>query len=184
MLYWRYFSEHYHYTGDTFLSTTTVPPHMSVLMLHNLIYMQLKQSQRLVAHEDSNAEWKTWQVYCLENNNNYVLKFDLKESRDARWFPSERQGKVIPCRAAEDRKSVGTNSGKSGTRILEAESIWSRAESVGGCVKLKTVTEYSWQSYSSGLTTENSRLHLESLCVHKSLELTDIHPRVCLNVSF
>ena len=35
-----------------------------------------------MAHEDSNAEWKTWQVYCLQKNNNYVLKFDLKESRD------------------------------------------------------------------------------------------------------
>ena len=34
-----------------------------------------------------------------------------------------------------------SNSGDSGTNILEAESIRSRAESTGGCVKLKTVTE-------------------------------------------
>ena len=47
----------------------------------------------------------------------------------------------IPCRVAEDGKGAGTNSGKSGTKKLETESIRSRAESTGGCVKLKTVTE-------------------------------------------
>ena len=49
--------------------------------------------------------------------------------------------KNIPYRGAEDRKGAGTDSGMSGTRTLEAESIRSRAESTGGCVKLKTVTE-------------------------------------------
>ena len=53
----------------------------------------------------------------------------------------ERKGKVIPCRWAENRKGAGTNSGESGGRNLEAESIRSRAESTGGCVKLKTATE-------------------------------------------
>ena len=48
------------------------------------------------------------------------------------------EGKVIPCRWADDRKGAGTNSGKSGTRNLEAENISSRAESTGGCVNLKT----------------------------------------------
>ena len=48
-----------------------------------------------------------------------------------REFLSERKGKVIPCRGAEDRKGAGTNSGKSGTRNPEAESIRCRAESVG-----------------------------------------------------
>ena len=33
---------------------------------------------------------------------------------------------------------LGTNSGESDVRNLEAESIKSRAESMGGCVKLKT----------------------------------------------
>ena len=42
---------------------------------------------------------------------------------------------VIPCRGAEDRTGAETNSGKSGTRNLEAESIRSRAESTGGCVE-------------------------------------------------
>ena len=40
----------------------------------------------------------------------------------------------------EDSKGVRTNSGESGVRNLEAESIGSRVESMGGCVKLKTVT--------------------------------------------
>ena len=55
----------------------------------------------------------------------------------------ERKGKVIPCRwiKLEDRTGMGTNSGESGVINLEAESIRSRAESMGGCVKLKTVTE-------------------------------------------
>ena len=54
---------------------------------------------------------------------------------------SERKGKVTPCSKAEDRIRAGTNSGKSGRRNLEAESMRSRAESTGGCVMLKTVTE-------------------------------------------
>ena len=53
----------------------------------------------------------------------------------------ERKGKVIPCRGTEDRKGVGTDSGKSGARNLEAESIRGRAESTGRCVQRKTVTE-------------------------------------------
>ena len=47
---------------------------------------------------------------------------------------SERKGKVIPCKWSE-------NTGESGARNLEAESINCRAESMGGCVKLKTVAE-------------------------------------------
>ena len=39
----------------------------------------------------------------------------------------------------EDAKDTGTNSGKSGTRNLEADSIRGRAESTGRGVKLKTV---------------------------------------------
>ena len=58
-----------------------------------------------------------------------------------REFLSERKGTAIPCRVTEDRKGAGTNSGESGVGNLEAESIGSRAESTGGCVKLKTVTE-------------------------------------------
>ena len=50
----------------------------------------------------------------------------------------ERRGKVISYRWTENRKGTGTNSGESGARNLEAESIRSRAECTGGCVKLKS----------------------------------------------
>ena len=56
----------------------------------------------------------------------------------------ERKGKVIPCRWTENRKGTGTNSGESGVRNLEAGSIRNGVESMGGCVKLKTVTELTW----------------------------------------
>ena len=52
-----------------------------------------------------------------------------------------RKWKVIPCRGAEDRIGAGTNSGKSGTRDLESESVKNKAESRGGCGKLKTAME-------------------------------------------
>ena len=44
----------------------------------------------------------------------------------------EGKVKVIPRRWAKDIKSAGTNSGKSGARNLEAESIRTGAESMGG----------------------------------------------------
>ena len=40
----------------------------------------------------------------------------------------------------QNTKGAGATRGVSGTRNLEAESIRSRAERPGGCVKLKTVT--------------------------------------------
>ena len=43
----------------------------------------------------------------------------------------------------KNRRGLGTNSGESGARNLEAESIRSRAENTGGCVNLKTVTDIS-----------------------------------------
>ena len=76
------------------------------------------------------AGLELWKKKCLE------VRFEAYGK-----FLSERKGKVIPCRGSEDRKGAGTNSGESGTRNQEAESIRSRAESTGGCVKLKTVTE-------------------------------------------
>ena len=64
-----------------------------------------------------------------------------------RGFLSDRKEKVILCRGAEDKKGTDTNSGKSGMRNLEAESIRRRAERTGGCVKFKTVTEIQWILY-------------------------------------
>ena len=40
-----------------------------------------------------------------------------------RGFQLVKRGKVIPRRGAKDRKGMGTNSGKSDLRNLEAESI-------------------------------------------------------------
>ena len=68
-------------------------------------------------------------------------RFEVGSEGVEREFLSERKGKVIPCGGTDDRKVTGTNSGKSGTRNLEAESTESRAESTGGCVNLETVTE-------------------------------------------
>ena len=46
---------------------------------------------------------------------------------------------------------------------LEAESIRSRVESTGGCVKLKTVTEIRWGSARDTFKTESVYLVLNSL---------------------
>ena len=83
--------------------------------------------------EDSSTELKTWQIYCF-------VKRGLIRKSPERVFLSERKGKMVPFFWAEDRKHMGTNSEKSGTRNLAAESIISRAESMGGCVKLMTIS--------------------------------------------
>ena len=75
----------------------------------------------------------------------------------------EAKGKVIPCRWTENRKGAGTNSRESGARNLEAESIRSRAESTGGCVKLKTVTEIRRGSARDTFIAESVYLALNSL---------------------
>ena len=54
-------------------------------------------------------KWKRWQVYCFGKRDAEV-RFEGVQ----RGFLSERKGKFIPCRGAEDRKGVGTDSGMSG----------------------------------------------------------------------
>ena len=61
------------------------------------------------------------------------------------------------------RKGTETNSGKSGTRNLEAESIGSRAESTGECVKLETGTEIRRSSARDTLVAESVYSVLNSL---------------------
>ena len=80
-----------------------------------------------------------------------------------REFLSKRKETVIPCRVTKDRKSAGTNSGESGVKNLEAESIRSRAESAGRCVKLKIVTEIRQSSAHDSLIAESVYLVLNSL---------------------
>ena len=53
--------------------------------------------------------------------------------------------------------------GEYGARNLEAESVRSRAESAGGCVKLKTVTEIRGSSARDTCKAENVHLVLTSL---------------------
>ena len=88
--------------------------------------------------EDSNMEQKTWQVYSLGKRN--VFRLPLNESREGLCQRESRRSFHVD---ELKTKGTGTNSGKSGARNLEAESFGSRAESMGGCVKLKlkTVTE-------------------------------------------
>ena len=52
-------------------------------------------------------------------------------------------------------EKVPTNSGEYGTMNLETESIRSRADSMGGCVKLKTVTEIRQSSTHFVFITDN-----------------------------
>ena len=53
--------------------------------------------------------------------------------------------------------------GESGARNLEADSIRSRAESPGGCVKLKRVTEIGWSNARDTFIAESVYLVLNSL---------------------
>ena len=63
-----------------------------------------------------------------------------------------------------------TSSGKSGARNLEADSIRSRAESTGGRVKLKTVTEIRRSSICDAFIAESVYLVLNSLLDWKPVE--------------
>ena len=76
-------------------------------------------------------------MYCYRKRN--VLRLDLK--RGLISF-RERKGRSLHVdRGTEDGKCTGTDSGKSGTRNLEAESIRGRAKITARCVKLKTVKD-------------------------------------------
>ena len=59
------------------------------------------------------------------------------------------------------QKGAGTNSEESGARNLEAESTSSGAESTGGCVKLKTVTEIRQSSARDTFIAESVYLVIE-----------------------
>ena len=72
--------------------------------------------------------------------------------------------------AAQNRKGAETNREESGARNLEAESIRSGAESTGGCVKLKTVTEIRRSSARDTFIAESVYLALNSLLDWEPLE--------------
>ena len=69
-----------------------------------------------------------------------ILGFDVCRKR----ISLGEKGEVVPCRRTENRKRHGHQLWRfvePGARNLKAESIRITAESTGGCVKLKTVTE-------------------------------------------
>ena len=76
----------------------------------------------------------------------------------------------MSCRRDENRKGVRTNSGESGAKNLEAESIRSRAESTGGCVKLKTVTEILRSTERDTVIANSVYLVLNSLLDWEAVE--------------
>ena len=107
-------------------------PHMSILY----------RIKRGLHDRGKTAVWKG------KHDGSILLKkicFKVPLERVPRGFLLEKKGQVIPCRGAGDRRGTRTNRGKSDMRNLEAESIRSRAENIGGCVKLKTVTSAWWQ---------------------------------------
>ena len=69
----------------------------------------------------------------LEKN---VLNLDLNEAREGFFWRG--RGRSFHVQGPKMEKA---NSGKSGTRNLEAESIRNRAESIRRCVELRTVTD-------------------------------------------
>ena len=97
---------------------TQASSHTSIIIDYTL----RQQTGTWGGERHSRAERKTWTVYCLEKMKNLQVWFEGVQ----RGLLSERKGKVIPCRWAEDGKGAGTSSGVSGTSSLEAESIRSR----------------------------------------------------------
>ena len=59
---------------------------------------------------------------------------------------------------------MGTNSGESGARNHEAESIRSGTESTGGCVKLNTVTDITRNSARDTFIADSVYFVVRSLC--------------------
>ena len=89
--------------------------------------------------------------------------FNVTLERVQKGFLSERKGKVILCKWIENRKGAGANSEESGARDLEAESMRSRAESTGGCVKLNILTDIRRSSASGTLIVESVYFVLNAL---------------------
>ena len=69
-----------------------------------------------------------------------------------------------------DRTQKRRGNQQSGARNLEAESIRSGAESTGGCVKLKTITEIRRSSARDTFIAENVYPVLNSLLDWKPVE--------------
>ena len=114
-------------------------------------------------------------------------RLEVRSERVQGKFLSEREGRVIPCRGAEDRKGVGTNSGKSRTRNLEAESTRSRAGRTGWCVKLYTVIEIRRISARNAFIAEGLLTELvykiTNVMSLTALEITNVISRTALQIT-
>ena len=108
--------------------------------------------------KDISTEQKTWQVYNFGKRN--VFRLDLNESRGG--FRRTGRGRSFHVDGPKT-EGAGTHSEGSGARNLEAESIRSGAESTGGRVKLKTVTEIRRSSAHDTFIAESVCLVLNSL---------------------
>ena len=83
--------------------------------------------RKIAARAENMASVLFWKKKYLEER--FFNRFEAVP----RGSLSERKGKFTPCRGTEDGKGARTNSGKSGTRNLDAESIGSRAGKVRMC---------------------------------------------------
>ena len=98
------------------------------LNLHNF----RRAVNRLETDEDSSMEQKTWQAYSFGKGN--VSRLHLNKSREG--FCQRGRRKSFHGDGLKTE-----NAWESGARNLGDESIKSRTESTGGCVRLKTFTE-------------------------------------------
>ena len=92
------------------------------------------------------------------------LDYILNESREG--FCRRGRGRLAHVDGLgpkTEKAREPTVAGESGARNLEADSIRSRAESPGGCVKLKRVTEIGWSNARDTFIAESVYLVLNSL---------------------
>ena len=107
--------------------------------------------------EDSNTEQKTWQVYSFGKINVFRLHLSVSGKSfcrrgSGRPFPKP-QGRGPKTEMARERTV------ESRARNLEAESIRNRTDSMGRCVKLKTVTEIRRSSARERMSEVTMRFH-------------------------
>ena len=109
---------------------------------------------------NSSTEQKTWQVYSFGKRN--VFSLHLNESRAG--FCRRGRGRSFHVEGPKTERRGGNQQWReSGARNMEAEGIRSRAESTGGRVKFKTVTEIRRSSARDAFMTVSVYLVLDSL---------------------
>ena len=136
-------------------------PHTSTPTHKHSDYTKQQMPGRLGMDKDARNR-KIWQVCNFGKRN--VFRLDLNESRGFCW---KGRGRSFH---ADGPKTEKVQNQQSGARNLEAESIRSGAESMGGHVKLKTVTEIRRSSARDTFIAESVYLVLNSLLDWKPVE--------------